>query len=25
MFAAGPLTGFAIPSSGKMVVTAKSP
>ncbi len=25
VFAAGPLTGFALPSSGKMVVAAKSP
>jgi len=25
IFAAGPLTGFALPSSGKMVVAAKSP
>jgi len=25
VFAAGPLTGFALPSSGKMIVAAKSP
>ncbi len=25
VFAAGPLTGFAMPSSGKMIVAAKSP